>query len=188
MGIFESIGTCYKKSFKISGCSPRSEYWWFFIFIGAVFYAAVFMSRFAFDYGVDPLKVPVCIFTIILIISIPAIFCVTARRLHDVNRSAAWILPSLIFPVPMLFLVIAFATFPSDPNSVYHSKQKKSREKENQLLPSKDNIKYPTDKDSANVAQKQVFSGNTARYCQYCGHIIKNADTEYCEHCGKSLR
>ena len=32
MGFIDSIVTCYKKSFTISGRASRAEYWWFMLY------------------------------------------------------------------------------------------------------------------------------------------------------------
>ena len=68
----DAIGTCWNNYANFHGRASRSEYWWFYLFV--------------FIFSCVPL---IGLASIILIIPQLA---VTARRLHDINRSGWWML------------------------------------------------------------------------------------------------
>ena len=102
----ESISTCFKKYVDFNGRASRSEFWLFTLFLFIVSIVLLFLDPMlageAFlEY--DDIFAPLgTIFSIITFI--PAI-SVTARRLHDVNRSGWWMLIwfTVIGIVPMLY-------------------------------------------------------------------------------------
>jgi uncharacterized membrane protein YhaH (DUF805 family) len=68
----DAIGTCWNSYANFHGRASRSEYWWFYLFV--------------FIFSCIPL---IGLASIILVIPQLA---VTARRLHDINRSGWWVL------------------------------------------------------------------------------------------------
>ena len=97
-----SVKTCFKKYADFSGRALRSEFWWFvlFGFLGGIITTIIDIMILGYSiesYG--PLNI---IFTIALIL--PGI-AVTARRLHDVNRSGWWQLIELTIIGILLILV-----------------------------------------------------------------------------------
>mgnify|MGYP000190925275 CR=1 FL=1 len=68
----DAIGICWNNYANFQGRASRSEYWWFYLFV--------------FVIGLIPI---LGLATLILIIPQLA---VTARRLHDINRSGWWVL------------------------------------------------------------------------------------------------
>ena len=102
MNFFQSIRICFAKYATTNGRAIRSEYWYFvlFIFIGA-FVIGIF-DAILFDNGNTPL-----FWLFILVILLPSI-SVTARRLHDVNRSGWWMLIPLtiIGYIPYIYWLI----------------------------------------------------------------------------------
>mgnify|MGYP001265648371 CR=1 FL=1 len=90
MGFIESIKICFRKYATTEGRAIRSEYWYFVIFliIGGIIFSILDIIFFPdlYDYGSTPLN---WIFSLVTLL--PYIG-VTARRLHDVNRSGWWML------------------------------------------------------------------------------------------------
>lgn len=86
-----------KQKFSFKGRVPRSEFW---IFLGVNFFFSIYLFDFAY-------KAPSLIYIFLghlLIIFIPAL-SITARRLHDVNKSAWWL---LIYLIPLLGIFCLF--------------------------------------------------------------------------------
>ena len=106
MNFFDAIKICFVKYTDFSGRASRSEFWLFTLFLFIVSLVLLFLDPMlageAFlEY--DDIFAPLgTIFSIITFI--PAI-SVTARRLHDVNRSGWWmlILFTVIGIVPLLY-------------------------------------------------------------------------------------
>ena len=91
MDLQTSVKICFSKYVDFKGRAPRSEFWWFYLFgLICVFVAALFDSFF-----VDNINAagPVEIIAN-LVFALPSL-AVTARRLHDVNRSGWWMLITL---------------------------------------------------------------------------------------------
>jgi len=81
MAFTEAIGVCFSKYTDFSGRAQRSEYWWFWLFISIL-------------YGVSGILIPeehLALFILIVWLGLLSpTFAVTARRLHDINRSGWW--------------------------------------------------------------------------------------------------
>ncbi len=134
MTFTESIRTCARdKYITISGRAPRSEFWWFILFIwlgnivlsivdgmffgglhygtmhattgfGGMHEAAWFISR-----G-GPLGM---IFRLVMILPV---FAVSVRRLHDTDHSGWWLLLGFIPIIGQLILLVFLASrsYPTD--------------------------------------------------------------------------
>ncbi|MBV7407619.1 DUF805 domain-containing protein [Maritimibacter sp. DP1N21-5] len=101
-----ALHTCLREKYAdVNGRAQRSEFWWFvlFIFLGSLVASALDAMLFAPVAGTTgPLNL---IFTLITIV--PAV-TVTARRLHDTDRSGWW---QLLLLIPIVgFLVILWWT------------------------------------------------------------------------------
>jgi len=85
------------------GRARRKEYWYFVLF-NAIFYLALLLV----DYLLGTLSEGVGLFSLLynLGVIIPT-FAVTARRLHDTNRSAWWMLLYLV-PIIGPFVILYF--------------------------------------------------------------------------------
>ena len=107
MTFIEAIKTVWSKYATLSGRAMRPEYWWWVLFVillniattlvdGAVIAPALGFEMFG------PLSGrPLSMITTLAIL-IPG-FCVTVRRLHDIDRSGWWMLINLI---PMIGLLV----------------------------------------------------------------------------------
>ncbi len=80
MSFTESIKICFQKYIDFSGRASRSEYWWFTLFTVIV--------------QVLTFWIPFLGFIIALALLLPSL-AVTARRLHDTNRTGWW----MLFPI-----------------------------------------------------------------------------------------
>ncbi len=104
MGFSEAINTCLKQKYAtFQGRAPRSEYWFFQLFLILVY--AVIVALFFMLGGVDAMNtgqmnggvmfVAILAAIFVLGVFIP-IIAVTVRRLHDRNMSGWWYLAALV--------------------------------------------------------------------------------------------
>lgn len=98
----ESIRTCFQKYVVFDGRATRSEYWWFVLF--------TFLASLALGFVSDLLS---SLFS--LAVLLPSL-AVGARRLHDIDKSAWWLLLWLV-PIIGWIVLIVFAVMESkEPN------------------------------------------------------------------------
>ena len=102
MSPMQSIQTVLGNYANFDGRARRSEYWWFFLFVNVLLAALIFVSMLVSEL----LFVILGLFVLALLL--PSL-AVTARRLHDTNRSAWWILVNIIPYVGGLVLVVLCA-------------------------------------------------------------------------------
>ena len=92
MNFSESIKVCFKKIFTIKGRASRSEYWWFHL-MWVICYVILLLTAdqaSQFAYALYWMTVGV------LVISIIPLFTASIRRLHDCNKSGAYLFFSFI--------------------------------------------------------------------------------------------
>ena len=101
-----SIKTCFSKYADFSGRALRSEFWWFVVFslLGGII--TVIIDVMILGYSIESYGPVNIIFTVVLIL--PGI-AVTARRLHDINKSGWWQLIELTI-IGILLIIIWNAT------------------------------------------------------------------------------
>ena len=87
MSFTDSIKTCFQKYIDFNGRASRSEFWWFFLFTLLVRIVTTW--------------IPGLGFIITLALLLPSL-SVTARRLHDTNRTGWWM---LLYVIPVLSLI-----------------------------------------------------------------------------------
>jgi uncharacterized membrane protein YhaH (DUF805 family) len=116
MSFINSLQTCFKKYFIISGRSSRSEFCYFALFFFAVLgiiilfsywnFTLQYSNRTEFQSKIDVSQIyfshgkfltPVLLGFIVLTI-LPFV-AVTVRRLHDINRSGMWVGAVLLFTI-----------------------------------------------------------------------------------------
>ena len=97
-----SIKTCFSKYADFSGRALRSEFWWFVVFslLGGI--VTVIIDVMILGYSIESYGPVNIIFSVVLIL--PGI-AVTARRLHDINKSGWWQLIELTIIGILLILV-----------------------------------------------------------------------------------
>ena len=104
MGIKDAISYCFRNYVGFSGRAARSEYWYWVLFILLLQIVAwlIDMTLFGFNTsGVNPIGVIVSLAPFL-----PPL-AVSARRLHDIDRSGWWAL--LIFTVIGYIVLIYWA-------------------------------------------------------------------------------
>ena len=93
--------------FSFNGRASRAEYWFFILSMIPLFIAGFLVySHFSFgNYFLNPNPFPLneCFYIFLFILFILCI-PVTVRRLHDVKKSAWWLLWLIVFPVGILVL------------------------------------------------------------------------------------
>lgn len=95
MTFVDSIKTCFSKYADFKGRASRSEYWWFMLFYVIVYVALMVLAA--------TLETPL-LAVAILALFIP-ILAVSARRLHDTDRSG-WMM--LIGLIPLVGLLVIY--------------------------------------------------------------------------------
>jgi uncharacterized membrane protein YhaH (DUF805 family) len=102
MTFIESIRTCFSKYADFSGVAGRPEYWWWVLF-NVIVSAVLYRTNLWLD----------SVFS--LATFLPTI-AVTARRLHDTNRSGWWQLLTLVPLIGWIVLIIWYCQGPVRPN------------------------------------------------------------------------
>jgi len=105
MNFIDAVQACFAKYTNFKGCASRSEFWWWFVFT-----LIVTAALRALSYNLA------AIFSFATFL--PSI-AVTARRLHDVDRSGWWQL-LYFFPVIGWMVLIFFCVEPTQPNRYIH--------------------------------------------------------------------
>lgn len=113
---------------NFQGRAPRSEYWWFFLFVIiadiAISILAAILGAVLGDTGAMIGSLISIVFALAIIV--PAL-AVTVRRLHDLDRSGWWIFISLVPIIGPILLIIWYCTkgsvgqnrFGNDPLGAY---------------------------------------------------------------------
>jgi uncharacterized membrane protein YhaH (DUF805 family) len=102
MTFVESIRTCFVKYADFKGCASRSEFWWWVLF--------TFVASMALSIVSEKLHA-----AFLLVTFIPYL-AVTARRLHDTDRSGWLQLIGLIPLIGWIFLIVWCAQEGNSPN------------------------------------------------------------------------
>jgi uncharacterized membrane protein YhaH (DUF805 family) len=92
MTFTESIQTCFNKYADFNGRATRSEFWWWVLFVILATLAGNILS--------DKLGMLISLGTLLPYIA------VTARRLHDTNRSGWWQLIGIIPVIGWIILIV----------------------------------------------------------------------------------
>jgi uncharacterized membrane protein YhaH (DUF805 family) len=103
--IMKAVKTCFNKYVDFSGRAARPEFWWFFLFQIVVMIVARIIGGDTL-YGLAALA-----------LLLPSL-AVGARRLHDIGKSAWFLLLGLI-PVIGFLILLYFFTQPTGPANQY---------------------------------------------------------------------
>ena len=87
MYFFESIKICFSKYATFAGRASRSEFWYFYLFLTVGAIIAAFIDIIIFPDLVGAFSPLSTVFSLALLLPFAA---VSARRMHDVNRSGWW--------------------------------------------------------------------------------------------------
>ena len=108
MSMTDAITSVLQKSFTLQGRASRSEYWWF-----QLFYTVTYIITFAIDISMGtPLS-------LIMLLFLPGVFCVSCRRMHDLGKSGWWMLISLIPFIGGLIVLFWFVSEGEDEANYY---------------------------------------------------------------------
>ena len=99
MNFLESVETCFRKYVDFKGRASRSEFWWFYLFWIIV-------------YIVSALIDPVLVLLQFLGLLLPY-FAVTARRLHDINKTG-WLQLIVLIPLVGAIIMLVFCVTEGD--------------------------------------------------------------------------
>jgi uncharacterized membrane protein YhaH (DUF805 family) len=111
MGIQEAVLTCLTKYVDFEGRATRSECWWWALFVVAVWVILWIMGGAIL--GADSGAGPVSGGLFCLAAFLPGL-AVAARRLHDTDRSAWWLL-LLLLPIVGWGVLFYYLAEPSMP-------------------------------------------------------------------------
>ncbi len=104
MNFSQAVGTCLRKYVDFSGRAGRPEFWWFFLFQIIVMVVTGFMSDILNGLAALALLLPG--------------LAVGARRLHDIGKTAWFLLLGLI-PILGFLILLYWFVQPSGPANVY---------------------------------------------------------------------
>ena len=102
MTFFQSIKSGFVNFLDLRGRASRSEFWYFHLFVWLVGLASALHSIYIEPNYNNLLSYIFALFHFIIIIPL---FTLTARRLHDVNKSAFWMLLgfTIIGIIPLIY-------------------------------------------------------------------------------------
>ena len=102
----ESIKSCLNGYVKFDGRAPRSEYWWFLVFIFLVDVVAA-----CIDFSASTIyEKSELVSTLAALALLLPNLAVCVRRLHDLNKSGWWVLLFFIPIIGHIILIVWFAT------------------------------------------------------------------------------
>ena len=110
MTFIESVRTCLKENYcNFEGRAPRSEYWWFTLFLALLEIVTSVLDGFLGTYTVTSSGKMIGFINLIFLLAIllPSI-AVAVRRLHDTDRSGWFYL--LVF-IPLIGSIILLVFF-----------------------------------------------------------------------------
>ena len=99
MGFMEAVKSVYGRYVDFQGRSPRSEYWWFYLFFIIVYVVSIGLTAAVPIFGI--------VFLIFVLGSLLPMIAVSIRRLHDLDKSGWFLLLSFI-PIVGLILLYWF--------------------------------------------------------------------------------
>ncbi len=179
MTFADSIKTCFNKYIDFSGRASRSEYWWFALL----------------GFGLS--FIPVIGWILRLVILLPSL-SVQVRRLHDMDRSAWWLL-LLVPPITIIGVIILLIM------SIFPGTLGPNRYGPDPMLPQqgRDGFEYDPQRrhygsepyetdfsapsyDDEPPAPPELAESESHRYCTQCG-IQLQQDARFCTACGTSV-
>lgn len=112
MTFTESVKSCFSNALNFSGRAPRSEYWFFVLFMFLVYFVInilfVTVSVAMFDV-VNPESIYVLVLAVYTLVGLVLFFpflSAAIRRLHDTGRSGWWVLIPLLPLVGIIWYIV----------------------------------------------------------------------------------
>ncbi len=107
MGPIDAVKTCFVKYVDFDGRAPRSEYWFFHLFIVLLTCLSGYLDfEYGLTFGEGFSEQDITSGIINLLIFLPTV-AVGVRRLHDIGKSGWWVL--LPFTIIGIFVIIYWA-------------------------------------------------------------------------------
>ena len=177
MTFTESIKTCLGKYIDFNGRASRSEYWWFVLL--------TFVLGF----------IPIIGWILRLALILPSL-SVQVRRLHDINRSAWWLL-LLVPPIAIIgvFVLLIMSIFPGTPGYNRYGPDPLQKEQAaggyGYVDPGHPHL-ATSDYDPPGYASpppetiEALDAGEERHFCTQCGTQLQ-PDARFCTVCGTSV-
>ncbi|HOY70390.1 MAG TPA: DUF805 domain-containing protein [Methylotenera sp.] len=89
MNFLTAIKTCFQKYADFSGRASRPEFWWFYLFFYLIYFVCILLAFMVSDVFF------IVFFGFVFVIFLPWL-AAGARRMHDVNKSAWWVLLTFV--------------------------------------------------------------------------------------------
>lgn len=179
MSFAESIQTCFNKYIDFNGRASRSEYWWFALL----------------GFGLS--FIPVIGWILRLVILLPSL-AVQVRRLHDMGRSAWWLL-LLVPPITIIGVIVLLimSIFPGTPGPNRYGPDPLRPQRGpggfDYAPPGDPDVYTPYDTDLTPPSYDDEPSIDTdptepeqRRYCTQCGTPLQQ-DARFCTYCGAAV-
>ena len=110
-----SVKICLNKYADFNGRAPRSEFWWWVLFVFLVALAAGIVAAVLDGLSGGMMFIRLARLAMFLAFVVPNL-AVAVRRLHDLNKSGWWLLLGFIPAIGGLILLI-FACLPGTPGA-----------------------------------------------------------------------
>ena len=107
MGFQDAVKKCLSNYANFEGRAPRSEYWWFTLFLFLGNFVFGFLDGMIFGGMVQGQQISILGALFSLAVFLPTL-AVGARRLHDLDKSGWWLLLVLIPILGALVLLFFF--------------------------------------------------------------------------------
>lgn len=127
MSFTQAVNSCFLKFLTFTGRAPRSEYWFFYLFVQLAFGMLYLLGLALQGSGRTNGDALILLHILAAVALIPPNISVTIRRLHDTGRSGFWILAP-IAPLPFfIYLILAledalsFLTFSGNEDVAFYA-------------------------------------------------------------------
>jgi uncharacterized membrane protein YhaH (DUF805 family) len=122
MGFGQSITTCFSKYATFAGRASRSEFWWWVLFVGILWFIGAVLdgligTTYRVPLGSADATVGIIHTILVLVVLLPGI-SVAVRRLHDTDKSGWWWWLNIICFIGGIVLLIFYVT-DSGPDNRY---------------------------------------------------------------------
>ena len=108
--IVDSIITCFKNYFRISGRARRSEYWCFTILLLIINILSLFFYTSYKARGGSIDLFICCVFGLLTLVCLIPWITVSCRRFHDIGKSASWMFFILVPVIGVIFYIVWMCT------------------------------------------------------------------------------
>lgn len=127
MGFGQSITTCFSKYATFAGRASRSEFWWWVLFVGILWFTGAVLdgligTTYRVPLGSADATVGIIHTILVLVVLLPYI-SVAVRRLHDTDKSGWWWWLNILCFIGLIVLIV-FYLMDSGPDNRYGANPK----------------------------------------------------------------